>query len=64
MAKTFYVVMVTPEASFSKVSQEAYATLEEAVKFITGRAGNPKSISNRVYRDDNYTEYEIREVTV
>ncbi len=64
MAKTFYVVMVTPEASFSKVSQEAYATFEEAVKFVTARAGNPKPISSRVYRDDNYTEYEICEVTV
>ncbi len=64
MAKTFYVVMVTPEASFSKVNQEAYATFEEAVKFVTARAGNPKPISSHVFRDDEYTEYEICEVTV
>lgn len=62
MAKTFYVVMVTPEASFSKVSQEAYATFDDAVKFITSREGNPAPISNNVYRDEDYTEYEICEV--
>ncbi len=64
MAKTFYVVMVTPEASFSKVSQEAYASFEETVKFITTRAGKPQPISSHVYRDNDYTEYEICEVSL
>ncbi len=64
MAKTFYVVMITPEAGFSKVSQEAYATFEEAVKFVTARTGNPKPISSHVYRDNDYTKYEICEVAL
>lgn len=62
MRKTIYVIMVTPEAGFSKVSQEAYRSFDEAVYFITRRAKNPQPISSHVYRDEDYTEYEICEV--
>ena len=59
-----YVVMVTPEASFSRVSQQAYKSLPEAQKFVTERYGAPQKLSDYKYRDADYTEYEIFEVTV
>lgn len=57
-----YAVMVTPEGSFSHVSQEAYKTLIEAQKFITGRYGEPKELSAFKFRDEDYTLYEIIEL--
>lgn len=62
MRRTIYVILITPEASRSKVSQEAYRSFDEAVYFITHRAKNPKPISSHAYRDEDYTEYEICEV--
>lgn len=62
MRRTIYVIMVTPEAGFSKVSQEAYSSFDEAVYFIKHCANNPQPISSHVYRDKDYTEYEICEV--
>lgn len=59
-----YVVMVTQEASFSRVSQEAHKSLADAQKFITERYGTPQKLSEYKYRDADYTEYEIFEVTV
>lgn len=64
MRKKVYVVLVTPEASMSKVSQEGYASLEKAQAFVEGRAGNPQKLSHWRYRDEDYTEYLICEVTV
>lgn len=62
-----YVVQVTPEASFSKVSQEGCLSFEAAQKFIASRYPKPEPIdpSNPWrYRDAEYTEYEICEVDV
>lgn len=62
-----YVVQVTPEASFSKVSQEGYKSLEKARSFIEGRIPKPELIDPYNpwrYRDEDYTEYTIYEVTV
>lgn len=59
-----YVIMVTPEASVSRVSQEAYKSLTEAQKFIMGRYGAPQKLSDYKWRDEDYTEYEIFEVSV
>lgn len=64
MRKKVYVVLVTPEASPGKVSQEGYSSLAAAQAFVEGRAGNPQKISHWRYRDENYTEYLISEVTV
>ena len=51
MRKKVYVVLVTPEASIGKVSQEGYDSLAKAQAFIEGRAGNPQKLSHRRYRD-------------
>ena len=37
-----YVVMVTPEASHSKISQEGYLSLAAAKEFIESRKPEPK----------------------
>lgn len=36
-----YIVQVIPEASFGKVSQEGYDSLEKAQAFIESRADSP-----------------------
>ncbi len=64
MRKKVYVVLVTPEASVSKVSSEGYSSLAKAQAFIENRAGNPQKISHWRYRDDDRTEYLICEVRV
>ena len=64
MRKKVYVVLVTPEASIGKVSQEGYDSLSKAQAFIEGRAGNPQKLSHWRYRDADYTEYLICEVTI
>ncbi len=57
-----YVVMVTPEAACSRVSSEAYKSLEAAQKFVMGRSGAPEKLSEYKFRDANYLYYEIFEV--
>ena len=59
-----FVVMVTHEASLSRVSQEGYKTLDEAQSFIKGRSHKPEEITPFRWRDERYTEYEIFEVSV
>lgn len=59
-----YIIMVTPEASFGKVSQEGYSSLEAAQAWIMGRADKPRAIRPHVYRTEDYTRYEIFEVTI
>lgn len=61
---TAYVIMVTPEASVSRVSQEAYKSLSEAQEFVMGRSGAPQKLSDYKWRDEDYTEYEIFEVSI
>ena len=59
-----FVVMVTPEAAHSKISQQAYKTFKEAETFILSRTGCTKQIKTYKWRDEDYTEYEIVEVRV
>lgn len=59
-----YVVMVTPEASHSKVSQDGYLNLAAAKDFIESRTPAPKSLDAYHYRDEDYTEYEIIPIKV
>ena len=59
-----YVIKVTPEASFSKVSQEGYRTYDEARAFIESRAKEPLPLSNFIWRDEDDTDYEIVEVKI
>lgn len=59
-----YVVMVTPEASHSKVSQEGYLSLAAAKDFIESRKPEPKALDLYRYRDEDYTEYEIVPIKV
>lgn len=59
-----FVVVVYPEASLGKVSQEAYKTLEEAQAFIESRSGNPRKRDEYTYKDEDYTYYCIEVVTV
>lgn len=54
-----YVIMVTPEASRSKVSQEGYLSHAAAKDFIMSRSPKPKELGPYHYRDEDYTEYEI-----
>ena len=58
-----YVVMVTPEASHSKISQEGYLSLAAAKEFES-RKPEPKALDLYRYRDDDYTEYEIVPIKV
>ena len=59
-----YVVMVTPEASPSKVSQEGYLSLAAAKDFVESRRPKPKAPDLYRYRDEDYTEYEIIPIKV
>lgn len=59
-----YVIMVTPEAHMSQVSQEGYSSLEKAQAFVEKRSGNLQKLSEYRYRDENYTEYKICEVII
>ena len=59
-----YVVMVTPEASHSKVSQDGYLSLAAAKDFIESREPKPKLLDLYRYRDEDYTEYEIVPIKV
>lgn len=59
-----YVVQVTPEASHSRVSQEGYTSYEAAKTFIESRANSPKLLRDWTWRDEDYTEYTIFEVSV
>lgn len=61
---TIYIIQVTPEASFSKVSQIGYKTMTEAEEFIESRTGNPQRVGSHLYCDEDETEYLICEVTV
>lgn len=57
-----YIIKVTPEAATSKVSQEGYATFDEAKAFVESRTPTPIPCSPYIWRDKDYTEYEIVEV--
>lgn len=59
-----FVVMVTPEAPTSRISQEAYKSFKEAETFILSRHGCLKQLSTHKWRDENYMEYQIFEVGV
>lgn len=59
-----YAVMVTPEASHSKVSQEGYLSLAAAKDFIESRKPKPTQLDLYHYRDEDYTEYEIVPIKV
>lgn len=59
-----YIVQVIPEASFGKVSQEGYASLEKAQAFIESRADNPVKQSEYMYRSKDFTDYLIYEVNI
>lgn len=54
-----YVVMVTPEASHSKVNQEGYLSLAATKEFIESRKPETKSLDLYHYRNEDYTKYEI-----
>lgn len=59
-----YVIQITPEASLSKVSHEGYLSLAAAKDFIESRNPKPRPLDLYHYRDEDYTEYTIYEVTV
>lgn len=59
-----YVVQVIPEASFGKVSQEGYTSLEKAQAFIESRSSKPTQVTPWQYRDEDCTDYTIYEVDV
>ena len=57
-----YIIKVTSEAAESKISQEGYTTFDDAKAFVESRTPTPISCSPYVWRDEDYTEYEIVEV--
>ena len=59
-----YIVEFIPEASFGKVSQEGYTTLEKAQAFIESRSDHPHKISEYLYRTEDYTDYLIHVVKI
>lgn len=59
-----YIIKVTPEAAVSKISQEGYLSFDLAKAFIESRLPTPEPIAPFVWRDKDYTEYEIAEVTL
>ena len=59
-----YVILVIPEASLGRISGEAYTNLAAAQEFIESRSGNPRKISEYIYRDDDETSYLIFNVKV
>lgn len=59
-----YVVMVTLEASHSKISQEGYLSLAAAKEFVESHKPAPRALDLYRYRDEDYTEYEIVPIKV
>lgn len=59
-----YIIKVTPEAATSKISQEGYTTFDKAKAFVESRTPTPIPYSPYVWRDEDYTEYEITEVQI
>lgn len=59
-----YIIKVTPEATVSKISQEGYLSFDLAKAFIESRLPTPKPITPFIWRDKDYTEYEITEVVL
>ena len=59
-----YVIEVIPEASFGKVRQEGYTTLEKAQAFIESRSDKPKQVTPFHYRTDDFTDYLIYEIKI
>lgn len=59
-----YIIKVTPEAATSKISQEGYTIFDEAKAFVESRTPTPIPCSPYIWRDEDYTEYEIVEVAI
>ena len=59
-----YIIKVTPEAATSKISQEGYTAFDKAKAFVESRTPTPIPCSPYVWRDEDYTEYEIAEVQI
>ena len=61
-----YVIIITPEASPSRVHPQAYKTLREAQNAILTSSGydRPKQRSEYRFRDNDYTDFLISEVEV
>lgn len=59
-----FIIEVIPEASFGKVSQEGYTSLEKAQAFIESRADRPAKMSEYHYRSSDFTDYLIFNVTI
>ncbi|WP_304818912.1 hypothetical protein [uncultured Clostridium sp.] len=64
-----YVIMVTPEASFSTVLKEGFETIEEATQFILNKKHSHLEKVNEFEFDttdenEDYVRYNIVEVTI
>lgn len=64
-----YVIMVTPEASFSTVLKEGFGTIEEATQFILNKKHSHLEKVNEFEFDttdenEDYVRYNIVEVTI
>lgn len=56
---TVFVIMITPEASDSRLHPRVYKTLQAAKDAIRDSYGAPEERSDYVYRDKDYTYYKI-----
>lgn len=64
-----YVIMVTPEASFSTILEEGYETIEKATQFILNKKHSHLEKVNEFEYDttnenEDYVRYNIVEVTI
>lgn len=56
---TVFVIMITPEASDSRLHPFIYKNMTDAQDAIRDSYGAPEARSDYVYRDKDYTYYKI-----
>lgn len=59
-----YIVQCIPEASFGKISQQGFTSLEKAQAFVESRSDKPKQIMPHKYQTEDFTDYLIYEVEI
>ena len=59
-----YVILVVEKAGETRLSQEAYSSLEDAHRFIRSRVPEPGRLSMMKFRDTDDREYVIHDLRV
>lgn len=59
-----YTILVVEKDGSARLSQEAYASLEDAHRFIKSRVPSPGRLSLMRFRDSEGREYQVHDLRV